>query len=155
MLLIDEEGTKVGAVSIREALARAAEAGLDLVEVGPNATPPVCKIMDYGQLKYQEKKRTQEAKKKQAVVKVKEIKIRPKIEAHDFDVKVKQILQFLDEGCKVRVIIRFKGREVVYADSSKEMLLNLYENAKTVGHIEISPVLSGYTMTMVIAPGVK
>ncbi len=155
MLLIDDEGTKVGAVSIREALAKAAEVGLDLVEVGPNAIPPVCKIMDYGQLKYQEKKRSQEAKKKQAIVKVKEIKLRPKIEPHDFEVKVKQILQFLEEGCKVRVVIRFKGREVVYADSSKEMLMSLFDSAKEFGHIEIQPVLSGYTMTMVIAPGVK
>ncbi len=154
-MLIDETGAKVGIISVFEGLRRAAEVGLDLVEVGPNASPPVCKIMDYGQLKYQEKKKTQEAKKKQVVIKVKEIKIRPKIEAHDFEVKTKQLVQFIEDGCKVRIVVKFKGREVVYADSSEEILRSMYDAVKEKAHIELEPSLNNYTMTIIIAPGVK
>lgn len=154
-MLIDETGAKVGIISVFEGLRRAAEVGLDLVEVGPNASPPVCKIMDYGQLKYQEKKKTQEAKKKQVVIKVKEIKIRPKIEAHDFEVKTKQLVQFIEDGCKVRIVVKFKGREVVYADSSEEILRSMYDSVKEKAHIELEPSLNNYTMTIIIAPGVK
>lgn len=128
---------------------------MDLVEVGATAKPPVCKIMDYGQLKYQDKKRAQEAKKKQAVVKVKELKMRPKIDSHDFEVKAKHLTKFIEAGYKVRVVVRFRGREVVYAESSKEILFRLFERIQEIAHIESQPARTGYTMVMIVAPGVK
>jgi len=151
--LIDENGQKKGVVSINEALNLAYEAGLDLVEVGANSKPPVCKIMDYGQLKYAHKKKMQEAKKKQSVIKVKELKMRPKIESHDFEVKAKKLIDFIKSGYKVRLVIRFRGREIIYADSAKEILNNLFERVSDIAHIEQQPSMSGYMMVMVVAPG--
>jgi translation initiation factor IF-3 len=154
-LLIDETGTKRGVVQTRDALKLAFEAGLDLVEVGGTSVPPVCKIMDFGQLKYDHKKKMQEAKKKQTVVKVKELKMRPKIESHDFDVKVKKLIDFINSGYKIRLVVRFRGREIIYADSAKELLNNLYEKVSDISHIEQHPSMAGYMMVMIVAPGVN
>jgi translation initiation factor IF-3 len=142
-------------VSIKEALRLANEVGLDLVEVGANSKPPVCKIMDYGQLKYDHKKKMQEAKKKQSVIKVKELKMRPKIETHDFEVKAKKLISFIESGYKVRLVIRFRGREVIYAESAKEILNKLFERVSDKAHIEQMPSMTGYMMVMVVAPGVN
>ena len=130
------------------------EAGLDLVEVGGSSKPPVCKIMDYGQLKYDHKKKMQEAKKKQSVVKVKELKMRPKIESHDFEVKAKKLVNFINLGYKVRLVVRFRGREIIYAESAKEILNNLFEKVSDIAHIEQHPSMAGYMMVMIVAPGV-
>ena len=153
VLLIDEKGEKRGVVHIKEALRLAFDVGLDLVEVGGSSKPPVCKIMDYGQLKYDHKKKMQEAKKKQTVIKVKELKMRPKIENHDFEVKAKKLIKFIDSGYKVRLVVRFRGREIIYADSAKEILNKLYEKVSEVATIEQHPAMNGYMMVMIVAPG--
>ncbi len=124
------------------------------MEVGANSRPPVCKIMDYGQLKYDHKKKMQEAKKKQSVVKVKELKMRPKIETHDFEVKAKKLINFINSGYKVRLVVRFRGREIIYAESAKEILNNLFEKVSDIAHIEQQPSMAGYMMVMIVAPGV-
>jgi len=152
VLLIDEKGEKRGVVHIKEALRLAYDVGLDLVEVGANSKPPVCKIMDYGQLKYDHKKKMQEAKKKQTVIKVKELKMRPKIENHDFEVKAKKLVTFIEAGYKVRLVVRFRGREIIYADSAKEILNKLYEKVSELATIEQHPAMNGYMMVMVVAP---
>ena len=110
--------------------------------------------MDYGQLKYDHKKKMQEAKKKQSVVKVKELKMRPKIETHDFEVKAKKLVNFINLGYKVRLVVRFRGREIIYADSAKEILNNLFEKVSDIAHVEQAPSMAGYMMVMIVAPGV-
>lgn len=131
----------------------ARELGLDLVVVGGKPEVPVCKIMDYGRLKYELKKKTQKAKKKQTVVKVKELKMRPKIDVHDFNVKLKKLNEFIDAGNKVKLVIRFRGREVMYADDGREILYKLYSEVKDKAIIESRPQMNKYLMIMVLAPG--
>jgi len=151
--LIDEEGAQVGIMSAREALFKAEEAGLDLVEISPNANPPVCRIMDYGKYRYELSKKQQEAKKKQTVIEVKEIKLRPKTEKHDLDFKIKNIKKFLSQKNKVKVTLRFRGREIVYADTIGLEVLN--KVAEAVGEdcvILQPPKMEGRQMAMFLGP---
>jgi len=134
--LIDEVGNQVGVVPTREALAMARERGLDLMEISPNAQPPVCKICDYGKFKYEKKKKEHQAKKKQTVIKVKEIQLRPQTEEHDLDYKFKNARQFLEDGDKVKITIMFRGREVVYADQGYKMMRQLAEMVKEIATVE-------------------
>ncbi len=150
--LIDETGENVGVVATAEALDRATNVGLDLVEVSPNADPPVCKIMDFGKYKYEEQKRKSEARKKQKIIDVKEIKMRPNIDQHDYDVKMRSINRFLDEGDKVKVTMRFRGREMVHQDLGLKLLQKVRDELEEVAKVEQFPRLEGRQMTMVMAP---
>jgi len=151
--LIDEVGNQVGVVPTREALAMARERGLDLMEISPNAQPPVCKICDYGKFKYEKKKKEHQAKKKQTVIKVKEIQLRPQTEEHDLDYKFKNARQFLEDGDKVKITIMFRGREVVYADQGYKMMRQLAEMVKEIATVESPAKLEGKKMIMILAPG--
>src|SRR5580700_6942564 len=133
--LIDEIGTQVGVVATREALQMARDRGLDLMEVSPNANPPVCKICDYGKFKYEKKKKEAQARKKQTVIKVKEIQLRPQTEEHDLDYKFKNARQFLDDGDKVKITIMFRGREVAYSDQGYKMMKQLAELVKDLAAV--------------------
>lgn len=150
--LIDEKGEMVGVVSKREGLAMAQEAGLDLVEVSPNADPPVCKILDYGKFKYEEQKKRHEARRKQKVIEVKEIKMRPSIDIHDYAVKIKSARRFIDEGDKVKVTIRFRGRELAHQQLGMNVLNRLKTDMDDVAKVEQMPRVEGRMMMMVIAP---
>jgi translation initiation factor IF-3 len=150
--LIDENGHMLGVVSRREALNRAVETGLDLVEVSPNAEPPVCKILDYGKFKYEAQKKKNEARKKQKIIEVKEIKMRPGIDDHDYDVKMRAMHRFLGEGDKVKVTMRFRGREMVHQELGLKVLERVRGQLDEVAKVEQMPRLEGRQMTMVIAP---
>ena len=142
----------LGVVSRREALNRAVETGLDLVEVSPNAEPPVCKILDYGKFKYEAQKKKNEARKKQKIIEVKEIKMRPGIDDHDYDVKMRAMHRFLGEGDKVKVTMRFRGREMVHQELGLKVLERVRGQLDEVAKVEQMPRLEGRQMTMVIAP---
>ena len=150
--VIDAEGNQMGVLATKDALAAAETAGLDLVEIAPTATPPVCRIMDYGKYKYQLSKKAKEAKKKQTVISLKEIKLRGKTEEHDFQFKVRNIKRFLDDGDKVKVLIMFKGREITHTDLGMSMLKRVAEELKDMAVIEAPPKLEGRSMSMVVAP---
>ena len=150
--LIDENGQMIGVVSRREALNRAMESGLDLVEVSPTADPPVCKILDYGKFKYESQKKKNEARKKQKIIEVKEIKMRPGIDDHDYDVKMRAMHRFLEEGDKVKVTMRFRGREMVHQELGLRVLERVRGQLDEVAKVEQMPRLEGRQMTMVIAP---
>ncbi|HEX6103660.1 MAG TPA: translation initiation factor IF-3 [Alphaproteobacteria bacterium] len=150
--LIDDAGQMIGVVSRREALNRAMEAGLDLVEVSPTADPPVCKILDYGKFKYESQKKKNEARKKQKIIEVKEIKMRPGIDDHDYDVKMRAMHRFLEEGDKVKVTMRFRGREMVHQELGLKVLERVRGQLDEVAKVEQMPRLEGRQMTMVIAP---
>ncbi len=150
--LIDETGENVGVVSTSDALDRADNAGLDLVEISPGAEPPVCKILDYGRFKYQDQKRKNEARKKQKTVDVKEIKMRPNIDQHDYDVKMRAINRFIDEGDKVKVTMRFRGREMAHQDLGLKVLDRVRDQLEEVAKVEQFPKMEGRQMTMVVAP---
>ena len=150
--LIDDAGQMIGVVSRREALNRAMEAGLDLVEVSPTAEPPVCKILDYGKFKYESQKKKNEARKKQKIIEVKEIKMRPGIDDHDYDVKMRAMYRFLEEGDKVKVTMRFRGREMVHQELGLKVLERVRGQLDEVAKVEQMPRLEGRQMTMVIAP---
>ena len=150
--LVREDGTMVGVVPTREAISMAADAGLDLVEVSPNATPPVCKILDFGKFKYEEQKRKNEARKKQKVIEVKEIKLRPGIDTHDYDVKMRSIHRFLEEGDKVKVTMRFRGREMAHGELGMAVLRRVQEQTAEMAKIEAHPRMEGRQMLMVLAP---
>jgi translation initiation factor IF-3 len=150
--LIDDAGQMIGVVSRREALNRAMEAGLDLVEVSPTAEPPVCKILDYGKFKYESQKKKNEARKKQKIIEVKEIKMRPGIDDHDYDVKMRAMHRFLEEGDKVKVTMRFRGREMVHQELGLKVLERVRGQLDEVAKVEQMPRLEGRQMTMVIAP---
>ncbi|MBI4797295.1 MAG: translation initiation factor IF-3 [Desulfarculus sp.] len=150
--LVDAEGEQVGIVAIDQALQLAAEAGLDLVEVAPNAEPPVCRIMDYGKFKFQQAKKAQEAKKKQTQTQVKEIKLRPKIEDHDFGFKLRNIIKFLEEHDRVKVTVQFRGREIAYADAGRRLLERVIEEVGDLGTVEGSPKMEGRFLSVFIAP---
>jgi translation initiation factor IF-3 len=149
--LIDESGQNLGLIPKRDAIARAEEAGLDLVEVG-NSNPPVCKIMDYGKYKYQAQKKASEARKKQKTVEVKEIKLRPNIDTHDYDVKLRAMKRFFEEGDKVKVTLRFRGREMAHQDLGYQLLDRLKAHAETFAKVEVEPKLEGRQMIMILAP---
>jgi len=142
----------VGVVSIDDAISRAQAAGLDLVEVSPNAEPPVCKIIDYGKLKYQEQKKKSEARKKQKIIAIKEIKMRPNIDTHDYGVKMKAIHKFIGEGDKVKVTIRFRGREMSHQELGMQLLKRVREETSEEAKVEHEPTMEGRQMIMVLAP---
>ena len=150
--LIGADGENVGVVSPQRALAMAEEAGLDLVEISPNATPPVCKIMDYGKFKYEQQKRESEARKKQKIIEVKEVKFRPNTDTHDYDVKMRNVVKFLEKGDKVKVTLRFRGREMAHQHLGMELLQKVKEEFAEVAKVELEPKLEGRQMTMVMAP---
>ncbi|MDZ7831392.1 MAG: translation initiation factor IF-3 [Desulfobacterales bacterium] len=152
MRVIDPDGNQLGVIPIQSALTSAQEFGLDLVEVSPNASPPVCKIMDYGRFKYQQDKRQQEARKKQTRIQVKEIKVRPKTDSHDIEVKLGHILKFIEKKNKVKVTVVFRGREITLTERGKEVLEQIAENAEAFATIEQPPKQEGRTMTMVLGP---
>ena len=150
--LIDENGEMLGVMSIRDALYKAFQAGLDLLEISPNAVPPVCKITDYGKFKYEQQKKANEARKKQKVVEIKEIKVRPNIDDHDYEVKMKQAKSFIGEGDKVKVTLRFRGREMAHQELGLELLNRVAADVGEAGKIESMPKLEGRQMVMMIAP---
>tara|TARA_R100001039_G_C1812170_1_gene83748 strand:+ start:356 stop:793 length:438 start_codon:yes stop_codon:yes gene_type:complete len=145
----------VGLISPQRALEMAEEAGLDLVEISPSATPPVCKIMDFGKYKYEQQKREAEARKKQKVIEVKEIKFRPGTDTHDYDVKMRSVVKFLQGGDKVKITLRFRGREMAHQDLGRQLLERIAEDIKDVGRVENMPKMEGRQMIMVIGPGPK
>jgi translation initiation factor IF-3 len=150
--LIDETGENVGVVSKADALDRAMDAGMDLVEISPGAEPPVCKILDYGRYKYEDQKKRNEARKKQKVIDVKEIKMRPNIDQHDYDVKMRSIHRFLAEGDKVKVTMRFRGREMVHQDLGLNVLNKVRGELDEIAKVEQFPKMEGRQMIMVVAP---
>nr|WP_286173937.1 translation initiation factor IF-3 [Rhodobacter sp. NTK016B] len=150
--LIGAEGENIGVVPPARAMALAGEAGLDLVEISPNATPPVCKIMDFGKFKYEQQKREAEARKKQKTIEIKEIKFRPNTDTHDYDVKMRSVQKFLGEGDKVKVTLRFKGREMAHQQLGMELLNRVASDVEEIGKIENMPKLEGRQMVMMIAP---
>jgi translation initiation factor IF-3 len=148
-------GEQLGVLTIEAALEKAAEFGMDLVEVNPMAKPPVCKIMDYGRFKYEEKKRASEAKKKQVVVHLKEVKMRPKTEEHDYEFKVRNVKRFLEEGNKARITIMFRGREITHKELGQALLDDVIKDVKDVGVVEQVPRMEGRQMFMILAPNPK
>ncbi|MAV88881.1 MAG: translation initiation factor IF-3 [Rhodospirillaceae bacterium] len=150
--LVLADGEMAGVVSKEEAIERALEAGLDLVAISPNAEPPVCKILDYGKFKYEAQKKKNEAKKKQNVIVVKEIKIRPGIEDHDYHVKLRAMNKFIAEGDKVKVTLRFRGREMAHQELGGKVLDRVREDMETVAKVEQFPKMEGRQMTMVFSP---
>ena len=149
--LIDDRGEMIGVMSAREALIRAYDVGLDLVEISPNAVPPVCKILDYGKYKYEQQKKANEARKKQKVVEIKEIKVRPNIDDHDYEVKMKQMKNFIGEGDKVKVTLRFRGREM-HQELGVKVLERIRNDLTELVKVEQMPKLENRQMVMVIAP---
>lgn len=142
----------VGVVPTRKALDMAVEVGLDLVEISPGADPPVCKILDYGKYKYAEQKKRAEARKRQKVTEVKEIKLRPNIDKNDYDVKMRAIVRFLEEGDKVKVTMRFRGREMVHQEIGMNVLMRVRSDLEPVAKVEQTPQMEGRQMTMVMTP---
>lgn len=150
--LIGADGEMLGVVTVRDGLRAAEEAGLDLVEISPNAEPPVCKVLDYGKYKYQVQKKQQEAKKKQKVIEIKEIKLRPNIGAHDLEIKMRHVHEFLAEGDKVKFTLRFRGREMAHQELGAALLQKVREQLADKVRIESEPRSEGRMMVMVVAP---
>lgn len=142
----------VGVVTVREAMRKAEEVGLDLVEISPNADPPVCKILDYGKFKYEQQKKAAEARKKQKIVDVKEIQIRPMIGDHDYEVKLKAAKRFLEDGDKVKVVLRFRGREMAHSEIGMELLRKMITDIGALGKTEMEPRIEGRQVMMVLGP---
>lgn len=156
MRLVGVDGEQLGIVSTEEAMQKARNLDLDLVEVAPNADPPVCRVMDYGKFKYMQSKREQEARKKQTVIQVKEIKVRPKTDEHDLNVKIRHIRRFLEDGDKVKVTVRFRGREMSYASQSGfEMLKAIVAEVADLSKVESAPKMEGRTMMTIVAPNAQ
>ena len=152
VLLIDQNGEKQGEMPIGAAIEAAEEVGMDLVEIVPNANPPVCKIMDYGKFRFQEQKKKNEARKRQKVVELKEIKLRPNIDVHDYEVKAKAMHRFFGEGDKVKVTMRFRGREMAHPELGMKLLLKVKEDFDEVAKVEYEPKMEGRQMIMILAP---
>ena len=150
--MIDHEGANRGVIPTEEAMDIALDAGLDLVEIQPNANPPVCKILDYGRYKYQAQKKAAETRKKQKTVEIKEIKMRPNIDTHDYDVKMRNMLRFFNDGDKVKVTLRFRGREMAHQDLGMNLLNKVREETSEIAKVESAPKLEGRQMVMVLAP---
>lgn len=150
--LIDVDGTQVGVVPLKEALQRAQDANLDLVSVAPNAKPPVCRIMDYGKYKFEQQKREREARKKQKVINIKEVRFTPNIEEHDYYTKMRNVQKFLSKGDKVKCTIRFRGRQITHAELGRDLLDRLAQDVANVGVIEKKPSMDGRSMIMFLAP---
>ena len=153
--MIGAEGENVGVVKPERAMMMAEEAGLDLVEISPNATPPVCKIMDYGKFKYETQKKEAEARKKQKTIEIKEVKFRPNTDHHDYDVKMRNVFKFLENGDKVKVTLRFRGREMAHQELGRELLERVAEDTKECGKVENFPKMEGRQMVMLIGPLAK
>ena len=149
---IDPDGEQLGVLDTREAISKAEEFGLDLVEVQPNVEPPVCKILDYGKYKYEALKRANEARKKQKIIEVKEIKLRPNIDEHDYQVKMRNVVKFLSGGDKVKVTLRFRGREMAHQELGANVLTRVREETEEIAKIEAMPKMEGRQMIMVLAP---
>lgn len=150
--VIDMEGQQLGVISLTEALAEATKAGLDLVEVSPTAEPPVCRIMDYGKFRYQQSKKVQVSKKSQTVIQVKEIRLRPKTEEHDLEVKVKHVRKFLEQHNKVKISMMFRGREIAYTDIGRKIMEDIKNTLADDCVIDQQPKLEGRNMIMIISP---
>ncbi len=150
--LIGAEGENLGVQPPRRAMELAEQAGLDLVEISPNANPPVCKIMDFGKFKYEQQKRESEARKKQKIIEVKEVKFRPGTDIHDYDVKMRNVLKFLEKGDKVKITLRFRGREMAHQNLGRELLERVAEDVKELGKVENMPKMEGRQMVMMIGP---
>jgi len=150
--VVAEDGSNLGVLSTEQALRRAQEVGLDLVEVNPKASPPVCKILDFGKYKYEEKKKQREAKKKQTVVEVKEIKVRPKTDDHDLEVKVRAIRKFIESGNKVKVTCRFRGREIMHPQRAHMQLDYLVSKVEDIANVEQRPAMEARTLALIVAP---
>lgn len=153
--LIGPNGENVGVISPQRAMMLAEEAGLDLVEISPNASPPVCKIMDFGRYKYEQQKKEAEARKKQKTIDVKEVKFRPNTDKHDYDVKMRSVLRFLEEGDKVKVTLRFRGREMAHQELGMRVLERVRDDMEDLAQVEAMPKLEGRQMVMVLAPKKK
>ena len=152
MRCIDPDGEQLGVLDTLEAIRQAEDFGLDLVEVQPNADPPVCKILDYGKFKYEAQKRANEARKKQKIIEVKEIKLRPNIDEHDYQVKMRNVQKFLDAGDKVKVTLRFRGREMAHQDLGANVLTRVRQETDEFAKVEAMPKMEGRQMIMVLAP---
>lgn len=152
MRLIGADGENVGVVTIREALRLSEEAGLDLIEISPNAEPPVCKILDLGKYRYEMQKRKAEAKKNQRVVEIKEIKLSPNIDTHDYEVKLKNAQRFISEGNKVRFTLRFRGREMAYMEQGREVMERVIGDSAAYAKVEQMPKLEGKQLSLVVVP---
>jgi translation initiation factor IF-3 len=150
--VVDEEGEQLGVLDRNEALDIARERGLDLVEVAPNARPPVCRIMDYGKFKYEESKKAKRAKQKQHQQRVKTVKFRPKTEEHDYSFKKKHIIEFLDEGAKVKVVVMFRGREMAHLELGERIIQRLLEDLQDVAMLDDDPKLEGRNLTLMVSP---
>ena len=150
--VIDADGKQAGVLPIKEAIRLAEEQGLDLVEVAPGASPPVCRVMNYGKYKYQQNKRSQEAKKHQTVIHVKEVKVRPRTEDHDFQFKVRHVKRFIEEGNKVKISLLFRGREIAHPEFGREMLTRIQEEIKDLAVVEQLPRMEGRIMVMILSP---
>src|SRR6187549_1353684 len=150
--VVAEDGSNLGVLSTEAALRRAQEVGLDLVEVNPKATPPVCKILDFGKFKYEEKKRQRDAKRKQTIVEVKEIKLRPKTDDHDLDTKVRAARKFLEAGNKVKIVCRFRGREITHPERARMQLDFLVSKLEDLANVEQRPIMEARTMAVLVAP---
>ena len=152
MRCIDPDGEQLGVLDTFDAIRKAEDFGLDLVEVQPNADPPVCKILDYGKFKYEEQKRANEARKKQKIIEVKEIKLRPNIDEHDYQVKMRNVQKFLNAGDKVKVTLRFRGREMAHQELGANVLTRVREETDEFAKVEAMPKMEGRQMIMVLAP---
>ncbi|MFO1037217.1 MAG: translation initiation factor IF-3 [Geminicoccaceae bacterium] len=150
--LIDQSGNMIGIVHIRDAMTRADEAGLDLVEIAPTAQPPVCKILDYGKFKYETQKKANIARKKQRVIEIKEIKMRPGIDDNDYDIKMKKVHEFLEEGDKVKITLRFRGREMAHQHLATTLIDRIKTDTEPLAKVEQMPKFEGRQMVMVLAP---
>lgn len=152
MRLIDDQNNQLGVLSLDAALRIAGEKGLDLVEVAPNSSPPVCRLMDYGRYRYETKQREKEARRKQATARLKEMKLRPKVADHDFQTKFKGVRQFLEQGEKVKVTIMFRGREMVHQDIGRKLLDRVAQEAEGLAVVERQPLMEGRNLHMILAP---
>tara|TARA_B110000208_G_scaffold185598_1_gene240957 strand:- start:6 stop:605 length:600 start_codon:yes stop_codon:yes gene_type:complete len=150
--LIDEDGENIGVVTPERAMIMAEDAGLDLVEISPNANPPVCKIMDFGKFKYETQKKEAEARKKQKIIEIKEVKFRPNTDKHDYEVKMRNVFKFLENGDKAKITLRFKGREMAHQELGRHLLLRVAEDTKEIGKVENMPKMEGRQMIMLIGP---
>ncbi|MGL4496287.1 MAG: translation initiation factor IF-3 [Beijerinckiaceae bacterium] len=150
--LIDDQGQNRGVMNFLDALKLAEDAGLDLVEIAPNSEPPVCKILDYGRFRFLEQKKAAEARKKQKVIEVKEIKLRPGIDKHDYDVKMRAMKTFFEEGDKVKVTLRFRGREMAHTDLGMKVLERVKQDIADIAKVESEPSMEGRQMTMMLSP---
>ena len=150
--VIDFEGKQLGILPIAEALAEAGKVGMDLVEVAPNSNPPVCRIMDYGKFRYQQSKKLQVARKSAAAVQIKEMRLRPKIDEHDREIKIRKVKEFLEEGDKVKISMLFRGREIAYTSIGLKIMESIREELESIATVEQHPRIEGRSMVMVVSP---